>query len=175
MPMVFGVTSTGLMVPILVDTVGKLQVSVFSALPAGTNRIGAVGTEGWISSAWQKNPLRFGFSGLVSRLISSTTLAAGTNNLDDSAVPAGEFWVITNIAVDYVGTVANVGVRARIVDGVNSPYLFEYNPTVSDHLGDRQGFWIVPSGANLRLTVIGATLNDDAYLWANGFRVDTDQ
>lgn len=158
MPLIFGKTSTGLMVPVRVDANGLLSIESL----------------GQVGGAWQKNPLAFGYSGVVKRVASNVALAAGTNVLDDSAVPAGEIWVITNIATRYVGTVATVVIRVEIYDGASGYVLYDAGNLTSSLSVDRQGWWVLPSGYNLRATVFNATLNDDAYLLATGFRVDID-
>jgi hypothetical protein len=159
MPLIFGRTSSGLMVPVLVDASGRIGVESL----------------GYISGAWQKNPLAFGLSAAVYRTWSSTTLAAGDNTLNDSAVPAGEVWVITNMAARYVGTFATVHLRLVIVNGGVGYVQFEIDPPHNDHIEGQQGWWVLFPGDNLRLFITGATLNDDAFAYATGFRVDIDQ
>ena len=130
---------------------------------------------GWIGGAWHKDPLRFGYSDTVNRAFSDTNLAGGSSVFADNDVPAGEIWIITNITVIYVGTIAGVGMRPRIYDGSASYDLWESNPTASNRAEGRSGWWILIPGHSLRVFVTGATAGDDAYCYATGFRMDSDQ
>jgi hypothetical protein len=131
--------------------------------------------KGWIGGAWQKDPLRLGFS--AQRLInaSDTALGAGANDVDSGSVAAGELWVITNIAVRYAGTVAGVVLTPGFYDGSNLFPVGEERSITSGQWYAYQGEWILVEDDVLRLQVAGATLNDDAYIRASGFRVDIDQ
>lgn len=177
MPIIFGrVLASGIMVPVNVDTDGDLQIDVKGALPAGTALIGDVGARnlGWVSAAWQKDPLRFGYSAHIYRAWSNLNLPAGNSTQADTAVPAGEIWVITNIAMRYEGT-APTFMTMQINDGVTTYHLFRQLAPTTLAVYDRQGWWVLAPGHNLEIRVIGATLNDDLYGYATGFRVDIDQ
>jgi hypothetical protein len=196
MSLVHGVTAGQALVPLLVDASGRAliatdgtglvqlsagtahvgQVSLDAALPAGGNLIGDVQARGlgYISGAWQKQPIPFGLSGAVRRTLNSADLAAGTNNLDDSAVPAGEYWIITGLAMRYTGTVTNVELRFQVNSGGTQYVLAEVDGLTSSHYKNYQGAWPVLAGENLRLAVLGATLHDTANLYATGYRVDID-
>lgn len=113
----------------------------------------------------------FTFSGVVLRAIGTASLAAGTNNIDDSAVPAGEIWVITNLRFQYTGT-PPTRVNAALVSGGTGYPLFAVLAPASGQDYDRQGFWVMAEGDVLRVSVTGATLNDDLYLHATGFKTD---
>ncbi len=159
MPILFGVTSAGVMVPIRVDANGLIDIQ----------------SKGWIASAWQKNPLLFGYSGQILIADTNTSLAAGNNTIDSSAVPAGEIWVITNCAIAYSGTVAGVTMSAQLLDAATGYTLYGVLAVTSGLFVDRQGWWVLIPGNKLRLSITGATLNDDGFLRATGFRVDIDQ
>lgn len=154
---------------VLVDAITG-DVSVTQTNPANLQS----GINGWINAAWQKQPLIFGYSGDILRLASNTNLAAGTNQVNDSAVPAGEIWVVTSLSMAYVGTVPT-SIRLSIVAATVAYRLFQQNAPVSDMAYDRQGYWIMQEGDNLRCTVLGATAGDDLFFWVNGFRLDIDQ
>ncbi len=178
MPLMQGrVLASGIMVPVNVDADGDLQVDILAALPAGTNLLGDVQArnKGWVSAAWQKDPLRIGYSGVIRGFFSNTALAAGTNNIDGTAVPAGEIWRLDNISVSYIGTVTNVRLYAILLSSAVEYLLYEQQPPVSIQEYDRQGNWILEPGEKIRLKVVGATLNDDAFLQYVGMRIDIDQ
>jgi len=147
------------MVPVLADANGVLAVSNY----------------GWIGGANQRNPLSFGFSAAVHRSISNADLAAGNNTIDDTPVPAGEIWIITNIVISYTGTVAGVVINACCISGGGSYNLYEQRPPVSGQWYDRQGWWVLAPGDYLRWGCSGATAGDDGVLRSVGIRVDIDQ
>ena len=129
---------------------------------------------GYIGGAWQKDPIRLGFS--AQRLINqvNTNLGDGTNNLDSASAAAGEIWVITNVAVRYLGTVAGVVLKPGLFDGTNN-YYFNYHASItSGYWYTTQGEWILKEDDVIRLAIEGATATDDAYLRGSGFRVDID-
>lgn len=130
---------------------------------------------GWVGAAWQKDPIRFGYSELITEGVDNTSLAAGSNNLDTGTVPAGEIWVITNIAIRYDGTVSSVSLTVALIIDTVLMGIFGQKPPVSTVWYDRQGWWVLDAGDYIRLEVGGATMNDDAYLRVVGFRVDIDQ
>jgi len=112
------------------------------------------------------------YGAVLHTLVGSAALAAGANDLDAAAVPAGKLHVYTSLAMRYDGTVATVILRAQLRSGVTSYDLFCQTPPVSSISHDRQGWWVLAEGDVLRLRVENATLNDDAYLYATGFVVD---
>lgn len=213
MPVIIGVTSGGVLVPVQVDAngvvkvssavsslptlpagdnnIGNVDVVTLPTLPAGDNNIGNVdivtlpeipaGTKeigkiqarsyGWRYEAWRKDPLRFGFSSFISEVESDTNLSAGSNSLNTSAVPTGEIYVYTNISFRYVGTVPT---RIRVSLMVSGTYhnLYDAVAPVSNTLYDRQGWWVVKAGNNLRCAISGATAGDDLFFYVTGFGVD---
>lgn len=227
MPVIIGVTSTGILVPILVTTTGKIMIDslpagsanigdvdiltlpaipagsnligkvdvntlpsipagsnnigdvdvlTLPALPAGTNEIGKVQARnyGLVSGAFQKDPIRFGYSGVVARFWSNTNLAAGTNDVDDSAVPAGEIWIITSFAFNYIGTSPAQCRRTLVIGGTVYRIDTVQTPT-SNVIYGLQSWWVLEPGNYLRVSTTGATATDDLYCYATGFQVDIDQ
>lgn len=130
---------------------------------------------GWIGGAWQKDPLRLGYSGQILRVWSNTALSAGNVDVDDSAVPTGELWVITNFSASYTGTVTNVSLRFTIKSGASRYTIYHQGGLSSALYVDRQGLWILKAGDILSVRVLNATLNDDLNAEAIGYRVDIDQ
>src|SRR5512139_2034280 len=152
MPLVFGRTASGLMVPVLVSATGELVVD---SLPAGSALIGDVQARnlGWVSATWQKDPMRFGYSGQVVEAVVDNNLDAGDNTVLSTSVPAGEVHVITNIGITYAGTVAGVALAVLMnLSGVASR-LFGQAPPVSVQLYDRQGWWVLAPGSYIYLAI----------------------
>lgn len=131
--------------------------------------------KGWISSAWQKDPIRFGPSGIITEAINNTTLSAGSNTLASTAVPSGELHVITNLAVMYSGTVSGVTMTIQMNHDGSGYQIFYQNSITSGQYYDKQGWWVLDASDNIQLIINSATLNDDAYLRLIGFRIDIDQ
>lgn len=131
--------------------------------------------KGWFNSAWQKDPLRFGYSGLIYESIADTNLGAGTVSVDSAAVSPGEIWVITNIAVSYEGTVATVEMQMQIDHNGTRHTVAEFGSITSGLFYDRQGFWVLDTSDFVRLSITNATATDDGFLRIIGYRVDHDQ
>lgn len=114
----------------------------------------------------------FAYKAAVNQAAQNLNLAAGANNLDLPATPANQVYVLTNIAVAYVGTVTNVVLNPQITDGATSASIYNVKPPVSGVFYDRQGWWPVPAGFFFRCVITGATLGDDGYIAAYGFAMD---
>jgi hypothetical protein len=129
---------------------------------------------GWISGAWQKNPLLLGFSDTVQQATSTTTLPAGTSAINGEAVPAGEMWLITNMSMRMLSATITVLSLYLVIDGA-AMGIFQQPTPATNVIYDRQGHWALGPGDNVRGVVAGATLNDDFFMEICGIRVDLDQ
>ena len=112
-------------------------------------------------------------SGYSDRLLIEThnaDLAAGTNTLDVDPVPAGWIWVVTHLSMMYIGTVPT-SIWVFITHDVTTIRVFQQLSPYSLGLYDRQGWWVLKEGDFIRYRVYGATLHDDFYGHANGFKV----
>ena len=147
-----------------VDTDGHLKV-VFTS-PAK----GLVGSHGYVGGAWQKNPILFGYSDRLLININNEALAAGNNALDVDPVPAGWLWVVTNFVIMYAGT-SPTCIDVFICNAATYVFLYRQRSPVSWAAYDRQGWWVLKEGDFIRYSVNGATLNDNLYGFANGFKV----
>jgi hypothetical protein len=147
-----------------VDANGYLKVATASA----GNFL--VGTHGYVSGAWQKNPILFGYSAGLYETVSNIDLAAGNNVLVTSIVPAGWIWVATNISIYYYGT-SPVFIDVRITHAAQYYFIMRQRLPVSDQFYDRQGWWVLESGDYFSMIIIGATAGDDAIISVTGFKV----
>lgn len=156
-----GVTDENYVRPLRVDNDGRPEVAPQSV--------------GWINGAWQKNPLRFGYSDTVEHRITAT-MVAGTNNLN-ATVPAGEIWVINNTGCRYDGSAAAAAATIAIIRGGNEYRLWQMavGSLKSSEFYGRTGEWIAKPGDTLRLIINLATAGDSAQFHAVGYRVDIDQ
>ena len=217
MPIIIGVTSGGVLVPVRVDddgivsvssavsslpslpagdnnignvdvvtlptlpagnnNIGNVDIVTLPALPTGTNEIGKIQARnyGLVGGAFQKDPIRIGYSSTVAEALSDTNLGAGPNNLDSTPVPEGEIHIMTNLAFQYAGTITGVSLMPSVI--LNSGvYPADYKtPVVSGAWYIVQGWWVLRKDDWVRLNIVGATATDDANLRITGFRVDIDQ
>jgi len=173
-----GNTSGGVGVPIQVDANGKLfvaelpsvVVSTLPSLPAGANEIGSVGNRGWYANDYYKDPLRFGYSGVYREEKRNQALAAGTNILTFTTVPAGYIYVVNFVSILYVGTSpAYVEMRIRDSGGIYR-LLRELTPT-SGRLYSLATQIVMITGDYIEGVVSGATANDDLYAYAYGYKI----
>lgn len=114
----------------------------------------------------------FAYGLAVHQTIGTSALPAGASNYDATAPAAGKVHVITNVAMYYTGTVAGVQIQTQILSSGTGRPVFNQSPPVSTQIYDRQGYWVLSANDNIRLVVVGATLNDDAFLYLHGFEMD---
>lgn len=117
------------------------------------------------SGIFRPQPVMSGYSGVVRGFYQNLNLPAGSSNIDGGTVPATEVWEIENIAISYTGTITNVILRVMIQAA--GTLIFEQRGLTSTQYYDRQTKITLAPGENLRLTILNATLNDDAYLLYN--------
>lgn len=151
-----------------VDTSGNLV----AALLANQN-VQARGY-GWVSAAWQKNPLLIGYSGTGSEEVKNLSAAAGVNVLNGTVVPAGEIW---NVYAAHLLDVNNATVQDRIgvtVSGVDVVMASTATLAASIYY-PWNGSVILSPGDKIFGVFEGCTLNDDLYMRYAYVRVDIDQ
>jgi len=135
---------------------------------------GPVGPHGWVGGAWQKNPLLLGYSGRIAFQAYDPNLSADYSTLYASVVPPGEIHVVTNIAIRYDGATSTMIMCGGLYDGIFVPLLVQSSPVSVTWYPLFSNIILAP-GDSLLLTILGATLNDDAYMRHSGYRVDIDQ
>ena len=116
----------------------------------------------------------FGFSAGVYDKADNTNLSAGDQTIAMTTVPAGEIWVITNLAFEYTGT-PPTDCTMRLSSGGVAHDIFNVLTPASGQWYDRQGWWFLSSGTFVACRVVGATAFDDLRLRATGFSIDIDQ
>ncbi|NIP56244.1 MAG: hypothetical protein GWN77_09460 [Gammaproteobacteria bacterium] len=130
--------------------------------------------KGWISSAWQKDPLRLGYSGKIDEQVSDTSAAAGNNTLSGTDVPSGEIWVIDTVSAVNVNTdPTKISIYINTTTG-NVTLAEGWTPGIN-HFVIALGQFVLHEGDSIDAVFTGCTLNDDIYLRYNGYRVDIDQ
>ncbi len=106
------------------------------------------------------------------QVVSNTNLAAGTNTLSSTTVPAGKVYVINNISVRYDGTVAGVALTVYVYKGAGFANVYSINTVTTAQYYDRQVSLPIVAGGFIRLIVTGATAGNDAYLEVAGYIMD---
>lgn len=131
---------------------------------------------GWINSAWQKDPLRLGYSGNKSQSIQDLSASAGTNGLFSDFVPYYELWDVQCIFI-YNWTSACTGLFLSAYTGGGT-----YNIRLAHILNPAQGYTLVWTGSLLLdencfiyLVATGCTAGDDLYGGFTAVRIDIDQ
>ena len=100
----------------------------------------------------------------IAETVSNTALAAGTNSLDLTAVPANAVYVIKAISCRYVGTVATVILRLILTISGVQHHIKSFSPVLSNVMDVLTLDYPLQTGDNVRLQVLNATLNDDAIV-----------
>ncbi len=154
--LIHGNTSDPKMLPLLVDSSGRAIVV------APTNGMEVKPPFGNFWSAIKDS---------VKELVVNTALAAGINYVQCSVVPAGYIYEIECVGVAYVGTVAAVKMWPNLYDGVNYYPLNTISPPVSGQWYIVNGRWTLKAGERVVMSITGATLNDDAYVYFTGRKI----
>lgn len=158
MPLIFGVTSAGVLVPVQVDANGVVSAA----------------NHGLVGGSFQKDPIRLGYSGLAVETITDLNATTGANTLTTTVVPAGEIHI-----VEALSCRDNDNATTRVmfwvsVDGTNVIIKFEATAAAAA--------WIIWTGAitlnpgdSITASWTGCTLNDDLTLRYTARRIDIDQ
>lgn len=129
---------------------------------------------GWIAGAWQKDPLRLGYSGDKTETVTQKA-TAGTNILVGTAVPAGEIWIVQSVSA-FNGTSATTRVALYASINGNDVALAQAGAGVAALINTIwTGSIVLSEGDTVRAALAGCTLNDDIYLNYHAVRVDIDQ
>lgn len=163
-----GLTSTGRMVPVLVDATGRPLV-VLDAITGAAVPV-TQGTSPWIVAADGGDKI-FSVEAPIALDVSNTALAAGSNTLTTTAVPVSKLWIITHISWKYVGTVATVQLVPFLTIGGVAVQVTSNIPPVSNQWYDRQGQFVMGAADTISLQILFATLNDDGFLRASGYQM----
>lgn len=125
---------------------------------------------GWDGGAWHKLPMVWGYSGIAEESLADTNLPGGTNNINGTAVPAGEIWVITHANVRYIGTNPTL-LRIKVVGLATLIDIAEDKSPVSDKYLFWDGKIYLQEGDYVRFTAYGATATDDLYGHYAGYKM----
>ncbi len=157
MPLIFGETASGLMVPVLLESDGTLPIT----------------GHGYIGAAWQKNPLLLGYSGDKSEEPYTLSATAGDNTLTGGGVPGGEIWIVEAIsALDLTNNPSRV-ILFVSVNGVNV-VLTDISTVVAGQFIVWSGAITLSQGDTVKATIYGCTLNDDIFMQYHARRIDID-
>ena len=165
--LVFGYDGTDYRV-VKVDTAGNLLVAL------NTDQNVQSRGYGWISNAWQKNPLSFGYSGQVSERLLDDNLPAGFKQVLGAKCPPERIWVVTIATVKYTGTVPDY-ILLRVIGMDSTPFLVYQTSPTSNQPYLFSGQVVLQENDQMAAEVFNATATDDLQAdWA-GYYVDIDQ
>lgn len=180
MALIFGRTSTGLLVPVLVDASGYLYINTLSTittLPAislAANQNIQARNHGYIATVWQKDPMQDGYSDIHAQRVSNLNAGVGTNILNSTTVPSGEFWRIEAISAfnnDNNPTAISIGYSP---DGSNSVVLTRVATPGAGIAVCWSGIIHLKPTGYIQAVFTGCIAGDDLYLDLSGVRVDID-
>jgi len=127
---------------------------------------------GYVGTAWQKQPLQFGYGGVFSDHITNNDLAGGDNLIYGAVAPNNRVWVVKNISVGYTGTTTNVQLQVQVrVLGWDNIVFYIKQPT-SGAPYPVNGEWVLSPGDRVVTYIQGATAHDDFFQNACGYYFD---
>ena len=129
---------------VTVDSVGNLRVKDAKGNPRG-----------WMYTRYVKS-------------LNNTSLAAGTNDINDAAIGAGYAMSMKWASFMYIGTIATVRIQLRLYAGATTILLGEQIPIVSNQLYSYNFNIPMIAADYMGIRIFNATLNDDAYLYLVG-------
>jgi hypothetical protein len=113
----------------------------------------------------------FGISSAYAETIQISPTVAGVNTLDGVAVATGKVLVVTNIVIRDQNSGAT-DIFAQINAQTSISNLFHIQTPTQGLYHDRQGWWPLGAGDQLRLRVHGATAGKNCDMRAVGFYMD---
>jgi hypothetical protein len=142
---VYGVTATGIVKPLLLDSSGNPIVTV-----AGGNTL-------------------LGYKSVLHLLYDFTDLAARTNTIQYITVPSGELWFMETVFMQYTGTITSVHLQTGVWIDPNYYIAAESKPVTSG-FGLTTTINVPMAVADvLMFAVLGATLHNTARFAVNGY------
>lgn len=124
----------------------------------------------WDGTVWRKQTQMFGYESLAGEDVTNSSLSAGFNNLDTTAVASGFIEVVTQIGFSYVGTVPT-SMNVRPLGTPGTPVVLAEYSIVSNAWYYTNCFLVLAAGDQLRCRIAGATGGDLAYFRYLGYKM----
>jgi len=152
---------------ILIDASRRLVVAVASVVAQDAQM------HGHYDGAWQKQPLIFGYGGVIAERESDASAPAGLNTFTTTPVPAGEIHIINTLsAINYNSITTNLHIDMNH-DGAF--YGFYREPDVAAAtMALVNGPIVLDAGDYIRCRFYGVTLNDSLAFDITGYKMDLD-
>lgn len=128
------------------------------------------GVCGWDGSAWHKLPLVWGFYDTYSEVESASNVAAGDVTMNFSPVPAGEIWVVQHFTLRPSQVNASRITLRAVVGGLVIILKNTVTPAVHQALSVHYDV-VLAENDRLQAFAAGASLNDDFYAYACGYKM----
>ena len=129
---------------------------------------------GWVNSAWQKNPLLFGYSAQIFEEKSNTNSPVTLCTLNGTVVPAGEIWIVNAICASNNDRQATAIRIYATIDGKDL-MLTDAAPGAVFRYVMWSGQITLKAGDNVNASIYGTVAGDDCYLRYVANRIDIDQ
>ena len=173
MSLTHGKDANNNLVPLLLDTSGKVLIygTLQVQLVAGAAVIGhvIVDTAPIIEVTSTQADKIISWDSNFSAGINASVLAAGTNTLVLYTVPANYAARLTQVAMEYHGTVANVILEIAVVTSSPTLFLAYVKPPVADQFYCYNVDAWLNAGDIVQMRIFGATLSDTASCNCNGY------
>ena len=147
----------------------NLDVEVKQVAPADL----AVGLHGYISGAWQKAPLPFGYSDIYYEGVRVDHAGAGSYWIYGSVVPAGEIWVV-NTAVMW----GNVNIAGQVTLTIQKGSEYHHLTTLPSLAANKtmnfSGQAIVAPTYRMAAYFGSIAANNQKFMEITGYKVDLD-
>lgn len=140
-------TSIDTYIPVEIDIDGKISIA----------------SHGYLNSVWQPNPLQLGFSD-AKRINVSEQATGATHNVESSAVPTGELWVVEMITGRDQTSAPN-RIQLGMYNSQLYPVLIDTAPTANNWTV-WTGAVLLEEGDKLRANFQGCSINDTLALRA---------
>lgn len=161
MTVIHGIDATDAQRALLVDASGRPLVTVDTALPAGANLIGRVDARSGDKAASMLAPLIAQNSNLAA--------VAGANNLNGTAVPAGQWWHLTAARARDVNTNPATILFEVAYSGASNFRLRRVAAPGADISLEWDGHIVMRPGDFIRAVFTGCAAGDDLFLDYTGW------
>jgi hypothetical protein len=128
------------------------------------------GVCGWDGSSWRKLPMLWGYSDAYAETKTSNDVAAGNHFVLSSAVPAGEVWVVENLA-GRCSTANPTHLNIGVYDGSTYHHLVSHTLASAWQVYFHTARCVLKEGWQVYVQFMGCALNDDLNAYFVGYKM----
>lgn len=126
---------------------------------------------GWVSTAWQKQPILLGYSSVVRRYAIGIATGAGVTRAYTTAVPSDYLWVVTGYIVTHNDTAAK-NVTMGVFDTVSHVGCDAYQAATPNIWYGGQCFQILRETEKFYGAFNASAINKTMQVWVTGYAVN---